>query len=64
LANKNRVISKDSICEHLWGDDIGIVDSLDFIYTHIKNLRKKIVAAGGKDYLKTVYGIGYKFSEN
>jgi DNA-binding response OmpR family regulator len=62
LTNKNRVLAKDSIAEHLWGDEMGIVDSLDFIYTHIKNLRKKMIERGGKDHIKTVYGIGYKFS--
>jgi DNA-binding response OmpR family regulator len=61
ISNKNRVISKHAIAEHLWGDDISMADSLDFIYSHIKNLRKKLVDVGGEDYLKTVYGIGYKF---
>ncbi len=61
ISNKGRVITKDSIVEHLWGDDMDQADSFDFIYTHIKNLRKKLVNAGSKDYLTTVYGIGYKF---
>lgn len=62
LANKNRVLSKESIAEHLWGDDIELVDSYDFLYSHIKNLRKKIIEKGGKDYIQSVYGIGYKFA--
>ncbi|MES2516887.1 MAG: response regulator transcription factor [Bacteroidota bacterium] len=61
LANKNRVLTKESIAEHLWGDDMDTSDSFDFIYTHIKNLRRKITEKGGKDYLKTIYGMGYKF---
>ncbi|WP_108425352.1 response regulator transcription factor [Flagellimonas amoyensis] len=61
ISNENRVITKESIVEHLWGDDTDIYDSYDFIYSHIKNLRKKIVSAARKDYLKTVYGMGYKF---
>ena len=61
LSNKNRVLTKESIAEHLWGDDMDTADSFDFIYTHIKNLRKKITEKGGKDYLKTIYGMGYKF---
>jgi DNA-binding response OmpR family regulator len=61
LANKNRVITKTTIGEHLWGDYIDTADSLDFIYTHIKNLRKKLVKAGCEDYIKNVYGVGYKF---
>ena len=64
LANKNRVLSKESIAEHVWGDDIELVDSYDFLYSHIKNLRKKIIEKGGKDYIQSVYGIGYKFDSN
>ncbi|MDR3610923.1 MAG: response regulator transcription factor [Ignavibacteriaceae bacterium] len=60
-ANINRVITKESIAEHLWGDSIDTTDSFDFIYTHIKNLRKKILDLGGKDHIQTIYGMGYKF---
>ena len=63
IANKNRLITKESIAEHLWGYHIDLVDNFDFIYTHINNLRKKIEAAGGTDYLRTVYGMGYKFTD-
>jgi DNA-binding response OmpR family regulator len=62
ITNKNRVIPKDTLVEHIWGNYMDQSDSLDFIYTHIKNMRKKIIEAGGNDYLKTVYGIGYKFT--
>ena len=62
ISNKNRVITKESIAEHLWGDEADAADSFDFIYSHIKNLRKKIMDAGGEDYIKSVYGMGYKFS--
>jgi len=62
LANKDRVVTKDAIAEHLWGDEMDLADSFDFIYTHIKNLRKKIMEKGGNDYIRTIYGIGYKFS--
>jgi len=63
LINKNRVLTKESIAEHLWGDNIDLADNFDFIYTHINNLRKKILANGGNDYIKSVYGMGYKFTE-
>ncbi len=63
LINKNRVLTKQSISEHIWGDFIDRSDSYDFIYSHLKNLRKKILEKGGKDYIHTIYGIGYKFSE-
>ena len=60
IANKNKVISKNAIAEHLWGDDMDFASNFDFIYAHIKNLRKKIVAAGEEDPIKSIYGIGYK----
>lgn len=62
ISNKNRVISKNAIAEHLWGDNMDNADSYDFIYTHIKNLRKKLIHAGATDYIKSIYGMGYKFS--
>jgi DNA-binding response OmpR family regulator len=61
LTNKNRVVTKEAIVEHLWGDEIDMADSYDFIYSHIKNLRKKLVNAGCPDYIKSVYGMGYRF---
>lgn len=63
LVNRNRVLSKQSIAEHLWGDYMDTADSFDFVYQHIKNLRKKIVKAGGKDYIQNMYGSGYKFAD-
>ncbi|HNW75093.1 MAG TPA: response regulator transcription factor [Bacteroidales bacterium] len=62
IANKDHVLTRESIAEHLWGDEMDMVDSFDFIYTHIKNLRKKIVEKGGEDYIRTIYGMGYKFT--
>jgi DNA-binding response OmpR family regulator len=61
-ANKNKVVTKEAIVEHLWGDHIDMNDNHDFIYTHIKNLRKKLVQCGCIDYIKAVYGMGYKFT--
>lgn len=63
LLNQNRVLTKQSIAEHLWGDYMDTADSFDFVYQHIKNLRKKIAEAGGRDYIQTVYGVGYKFKK-
>ena len=62
ISNKNRVISKNAIAEHLWGDNMDVADNYDFIYTHIKNLRKKLIQAGAADYIKSIYGMGYKFN--
>jgi DNA-binding response OmpR family regulator len=61
ISNKDRILTKESICEYLWGDYADNAGSLDFVYTHIKNLRKKIIDLGGEDYIHTVYGVGYKF---
>jgi len=63
ITNKNRVLTKEAIAEHLWGDNIDLVDNFDFIYTHMRNLRKKIKKTGANDYLQTIYGLGYKFGE-
>ena len=62
IANKNRVVSKNAIAEHLSGDDAELLDKFDFIYTHVKNLKKKLSEAGTNDYIQTVYGLGYKFT--
>lgn len=62
VVNKNRVVSRSAIIEHLWGDHFDQNDNFDTIYVHMKNLRKKLSMTSGKDYIKTVYGIGYKFT--
>ena len=64
ISNKNRVVSKNSIAEHLWGDDSDQMDSHDFIYVHLRNLSKKLAEKGCEDYVKTIYGIGYNFKIN
>lgn len=64
VQNPNRVITKESIAEYLWGDHADQADNFDFIYNHIKNLRKKISSAGGSNYIYAMYGMGYKFSLN
>lgn len=61
IANQNKVITKSALAEHLWGDEMDLSDHFDFIYTHIKNLRKKLLEAGCTDYIKSMYGVGYKF---
>ena len=62
LINKNRVLSRQAIATHLWGDYTDNLANFDFVYQHVKNLRKKISAAKGADYIETVYGVGYKFN--
>jgi len=63
IGNKNRVVSKSTLAEHLSGDLADMLDNHDFVYTHIKNLKKKLKEAGCDNYLKTMYGTGYKWEE-
>jgi DNA-binding response OmpR family regulator len=63
IANKGKVVSKNAIAEHLWGDGIDLADNFDFIYSHIKNIRKKLIEAGANDYIQAAYGMGYKFND-
>lgn len=61
IGNKNKVISKSTLAEHLSGDFADMLDNHDFVYAHVKNLKKKLYDAGCGHYLKTVYGTGYKW---
>ena len=63
MINKNRVLIKEAIAEHLWEDNIDMADTYDFIYMYLNNLRKKIRVAVGTDYFKTLYGMGNKFTD-
>lgn len=63
INNRNRVISKSSVAEHLSGEMADMLDNQNFIYTHIKNLKAKLASAGVKDCIRNVYGAGYKWIE-
>jgi DNA-binding response OmpR family regulator len=63
IMNREKVITHETLAEHVWGDNISSADCFDFLYNHIKNLRKKIELAKSMNYIRSVYGIGYKFSE-
>jgi DNA-binding response OmpR family regulator len=63
VVNRNKVITRESIAEHVWGDNISYADNFDFIYSHIKNIRRKIEINNGRNYLHNIYGLGYKFSD-
>lgn len=63
IANRRRLLTKSAIAEHIWGDEYQHVSNFDFIYTHIKNLRKKLIDAGSGDYIKTIYRAGYRFTD-
>jgi len=59
-SNKDRLVNKTALAEHVWGDNIDQADSFDFIYSQIKNLRKKLESHKADIEIKAVYGIGYK----
>ena len=63
IGNKNRVISKSAMAEHLSGEMADMMDNHDFVYTHIKNLKAKLADAGCKECVKNIYGTGYKWVE-
>lgn len=58
ITNKKRLVTKSALAEHVWGDHIDQSDSFDFIYSQIKNLRKKLENATIN--IEAVYGVGYK----
>lgn len=61
VGNQNKVLSKAALAEHLSGDMADMLDNHGFVYAHVKNLKKKLSEAGCDDYIKTVYGLGYKW---
>jgi DNA-binding response OmpR family regulator len=63
IGNKNRVISKNALAEHLSGDMADMLDNQGFVYAHIKNLKAKLHKAGCSYGIKTIYGMGYKWVE-
>ena len=63
IGNKNRVLSKGAIAEHLSGDIADMFGSHDFVYAHVKNLKRKMKESGYGNYLKTIYGIGYQWEK-
>jgi DNA-binding response OmpR family regulator len=62
ISNPGRVLTKESIAEHLWGDFADSAGSFDFVYSQIKNLRRKLFEKTGTDYFQNIYGTGYSFN--
>lgn len=62
IGNKNRVVTRCALAEHLSGEIADVMDNHDFVYTHIKNLKSKLARAGVKDPIKNIYGMGYKWN--
>ncbi len=61
--NRGKTISRISLAEHIWGNEVDTRFSLDFINSHVKNLRKKLKEAGGHDPIQTIYGVGYRIDK-
>ncbi|MDR0941734.1 MAG: response regulator transcription factor [Bacteroidales bacterium] len=64
VNNPNKLISKENVAEYVWGDNIDMVDNFDFVYSQVKNLRKKLKTAHSDMGIKNIYGIGYKLITN
>ncbi|MDO6736460.1 response regulator transcription factor [Wenyingzhuangia sp. 2_MG-2023] len=64
IANNDKVLSKSAIAEHLSGDMADLLDNHDFVYTHIKNLKNKLKKHTTNNYIKSVYGLGYKWQDD
>lgn len=64
ISNKNRIVSKSAISEHLSQNESGYYRGYDVVYSHMKNLKKRLAEAGCRDYIKTIYGVGYKLDCN
>lgn len=60
LLNKDRLVTRTALAEHVWGDNIDQADNFDFIYYQIKNLRKKLQKSKAQIVIEAVYGVGYK----
>ena len=64
IGNQNKVLSKSAIAEYLSGEMADMLDNHYFVYAHIKNLKSKLRDAGSREYIKTVYGLGYKWQND
>lgn len=63
LFNKNRLVTRTALAEYVWGDHIDQADNFDFIYSQIKNIRKKLKDTDAQIEIQSVYGVGYKMVE-
>ncbi|MCB9050531.1 MAG: response regulator transcription factor [Lewinellaceae bacterium] len=63
LLNQRRLVTRTALAEYVWGDHIDQTDNFDFIYSQIRNLKKKLKAVQAEVEIRAVYGIGYKMVE-
>lgn len=62
VLNKNRVISRVNLTEHVWGDILEVNSDSNFVDVHVKNLRKKLIAHASIEWFETVRSIGYRIN--
>lgn len=63
VLNKNRVITRLQLTEHVWGDVLEINSDSNFIDVHVRNLRKKLDKFSKLDWFETVRNVGYRINE-
>ena len=64
IANKNRVVPKNTLAEYIWGDNASEIDNYEALFTHIKNLRRKLKTAKAEVDFRSIYGVGYQIIES
>ena len=64
MQRPGHVIDKAVLAEAVWGDHVDQADNFNFVYSQMKNLRRKLEEAGATIEIKAVYGFGYKLVEN
>ena len=62
VLNKNRVISRINLTEHVWGDILEVNSDSNFVDVHVKNLRKKLSVHAPIEWFETVRSIGYRIN--
>ncbi|MGJ1205093.1 response regulator transcription factor [Sphingobacterium lactis] len=60
MIRPNKLMEKTTLVESVWGDHSDQADNLDFLYSQIKNVRKKLKEADAQMDIQAVYGVGYK----
>lgn len=60
MRDPGRVVSRDEIERLVWGEPQETSDSLR---SHLSTLRRALTAAGGRDPIETLHGIGYRIQE-
>jgi DNA-binding response OmpR family regulator len=62
VINRDKVLPRQQLYEHIWGNILDDQYDSNFIDVHIKNLRKKLNFHAPSPWLETIRGVGYKIS--